>query len=244
MRQTNCARTTKKTACYSQSNESEIKCDLTRKGPLLKNNKQPSVESDKKGTVPEKQIVSFHKKRTAPNQTNCCITSQESDRSLKNKLLYHLTRKGPLLKNKLNHLTRKGPLLKKKTKTPIKSCLNRSQNASGSQEPCHNIWHGFATRDSYRREFCITPSVVKQCLKKILRHFAYCPRDPTRSVQWVMIQDKPGRVLRSVVLDHSWTPLNQRPSDSRNCCGAREEPQKPCWEILFSSTLFFSMETS
>ena len=52
------------------------------------------------------------------------------------------------------------------------------------------------------------------------------------------------RVLRSFVLDHSWTPFNQRPSDSRNCCRTREEPLKPCQEIIFSSTLFFLMETN
>ena len=63
----------------------------------------------------------------------------------------------------------------------------------------------------------MNPSVGKQCFKKIFKHFSYCPGDSTRSAQWVMIQDKPGRVLRSFVLDHSWTPFNQRPSDSRNC---------------------------
>ena len=106
------------------------------------------------------------------------------------------------------------------------------------------MWHGFATRDSHRRGFCITPSVVKQCFKRIFKHFSYCPGDATRSVQWVMIQDKPGRVLRSFVLDHSWTPFNQRLFDSRNCCRTREEPLKPCQEIIFSGTLFFSMETN
>ena len=141
--------------------------------------------------------------------------------------LCHLTRKGPLLKNKLCHLTRKGPLLET-DQGPNQNCRNRSQNASGSLEPCHNMWHGFATRDSYRRGFCITPSVVKQCSKRIFKHFSYFPGDSTSSVQWVMIQDKPGRVLRSCVLDHSWTPFNQRPSDSRNCCRTREEPLKPC----------------
>ena len=58
---------------------------------------------------------------------------------------------------------------------------------------------------------------------------------------WVMIQDKPGRTLRSFVLDHSWTPFNQRPSDSRNCCRTCEEPLKPCQGIIFSNTLFFSI---
>ena len=101
------------------------------------------------------------------------------------------------------------------------------------------MWHGFATRDSYRRSH---QSVVKQCFKRMLKHFAYCPGDSTCSVQWVMIQDKPGLVLRSFVLDHSWTPFNQRPCDSRNRCRALEEPLKPCQEIIFSSTLFFSME--
>ena len=138
-------------------------------------------------------------------------------------------------------LTRKGPLKAKDTK---QNCCNRSQNASGSLEPCHNMWHGFATRDSYRRGFCITPSVVKQCFERIFNHFSYCPGDSTRYVQWVMIQDKPGRVLRRFVLDHSWTPFNQKPSVSRNCCRTREEPLKPCQEIIFSSTLFYSMETN
>ena len=95
------------------------------------------------------------------------------------------------------------------------------------------MWLGFATRDSDRRGFCISPSVVKQSCKRIFKHFSYCLGDSTRSGQWVMIQDKPGRVLRSFVLDHSWTPINQRPSDSRNCCRTREEPLKPCQEIIF-----------
>ena len=91
---------------------------------------------------------------------------------------------------------------------------------------------------------CISPSAAKQCFKRIFKHFSCCPGDSTRSVQWVMIQDKPGRVLWSFVLDHSWTPFNQRPSDSRNCCRTREEPLKPCQEIIFSSMLFFFlMET-
>ena len=119
----------------------------------------------------------------------------------------HSHKKGRLLKNKLCHLTRKGPLLET-DKDPNQNCRNRSQNASGSLELCHNMWHGFATRDSYRRGFCITPSVVKQCSKGYSNIFSYCPGDSTSSVQWVMIQDKPGRVLRSFVLDHSWTPFN------------------------------------
>ena len=77
-------------------------------------------------------------------------------------------------------------------------------------------------------------------LKRILKHFSCCPGDSTRSVQWEMIQDQPGRVLWSFVLDHSWTPFNQRPSDSRNCC----RTLKPCQKIIFSSTLFFLMETN
>ena len=156
--------------------------------------------------------MSSHKKGIAPSQTDCCVISQERDCSLK------------------------------QTKDPNQNCRNRSQNGSGSlEEACHNMWHGFATRDSYRRVFYITPIVVKQCFKRINKKFSYCFGDLTRSVQWVMIQDKPGRVLRSFVLDHSWTPFNQRPSDSRNCCRTREEPLKPCQEIMFSSTLFFSM---
>ena len=136
------------------------------------------------------------------------------------------------------------PQKKKTDKDTNLNCRDRSQNASGSLEPCQNMWHGFATRDSYRKRFCITPSEVKQCFKRIFKHFSYCLGDSTRSVQMVMIQEKPSRVLRSFVLDQSWTPFNQRPSDSRKCCRTREEPLKPCHEIIFSSTLFFSMETN
>ena len=131
-------------------------------------------------------------------ERDCCVISQERDRTLRNKLLCHLTRKGPLLE--------------KTTKDPNQNCRNRTQNASGSLEPCHNMRHGFATRDSYHRRFCITSSAVTQCFKRMLKHVAYCPGDSTRSVQWVMNQDKPGRVLRSFVLDHSWTPFHQRTS--------------------------------
>ena len=173
--------------------------------------------------------MSSHKKGTAPSQTDCCVISQERDRSLKKQTVVSSHKKGTAPET---------------DKDPKQNCRNRSQNASGSLEPCHNMWHGFATRDSYRRVFCITPGVVKQCFKRIFKHFYYCPGDSTRSVQWVMIQDKPGRILRSFVLDHSWTPFNQRPSDSRNCCRTREEPLKPCQEIIFSSTLFFLMETN
>ena len=81
-------------------------------------------------------------------------------------------------------------------------------------------------------------------LKGYSNIFSYCPGDSIRSVQWGMIQDKLGRVLRGFVLDHSWTPFNQRPSDSRNCCRTREEPLKPHQKIIFSSTLFFMMETN
>ena len=140
--------------------------------------------------------MSSHKTGTAPSQAGCCVISQERDRSLKRKSCCVISQ-------------RKGLLLKT-DKDPNKNCRNRSQHASGSLEPCHNMWRGFATRDSYRRGFCITPSVVKQCFERIFKHFSYCPGDSTRPVQWVMIQDKPGRVLRSFVLDHSWTPFNQR----------------------------------
>ena len=176
--------------------------------------------------------MSSHMTGTAPSQADCCVISQERDRSLKRKSCCVISQ-------------RKGLLLKTE-KDPNQNCRNRSQNASGSLDLCHNMWHGFATRDSHRRGggFCITPSVVKQCFDRILKHFSYCHGDSTRSVQLVMIQDKPGRVLRSFVLDHSWTPFNQRPSDSRHCCRSREEPLKLCQEIISCSTLFSSMETN
>ena len=211
-------------SCNEASEEHQLGSDETNK-TVRAQQRQHAMHSPRK----VEPIVSSHKKGSAPEKTR--------------KLLSDLTRKGPFLKNKLCHLTRKGPLLKT-DKDPNQNRRNRSQNASGSLEPCHNMWHGFATRDSYRREFCTTPSVVQQCSKRIFKHFSYCPGDSTSSVQWVMIQDKPGRVLRSSVLDHSWTPFNQRPSDSRNCCRTREEPLKPCQEIVFSSTLFFSLETN
>ena len=73
-------------------------CYLTRKGPLLE--KISKHLSDLTGTGPflKKQIMSSHKKRTVPSQTDCCVISQERNRPLKNKLSCHLTRKGLLLK--------------------------------------------------------------------------------------------------------------------------------------------------
>ena len=69
------------------------------------------------------------------SETNCVI-SQERGRSKPNRLLGHPTRKGLFLKT---------------NKNANQNCRNRTQNASGSLEPCHNMWHGFTTRDSYRR---------------------------------------------------------------------------------------------
>ena len=146
------------------------------------------------------------------------------------------------------HLTRKGPLLKKtnccvisqerecslnQTKTPIKSVATDHKMRV-------DLWNLVTTGGMALRleiliagRFCITPKRGQAVLQRIFKHFSYCPGDSTRSVQWVMIQDKQGRVLRSSVLDHSWTPFNQRPSDSRNRCRTREEPLKPCQEIVF-----------
>ena len=80
--------------------------------------------------------MSSHKKGTAPSQTDCCVISQERDRSLKKQTVVSSHKKGTApsqtdccvisqerdrsLKNKLLcHLTRKGLLLKQ-TKTPNK----------------------------------------------------------------------------------------------------------------------------
>ena len=168
---------------------------------------------------------SSHKKGTAPEKTS-------------SKHLSDLTRKGLFLKKKLCHLTRKGLLLKNKQRpqSKLSQQITKCEWISGTLSQ-HVAW--LCGSRFLSQGFCITPSVVKQCFKRIFEHFSYCPGDPTRSVQWVMIQDKPGRVLWSFVLDHSWTSFNQRPSDSRNCCRTREEPLKPCQEIIFSSTLFF-----
>ena len=132
----------------------------------------------------------------------------------------------------------------KQTKTPIKIVATDHKMRVDLWTSVTTCGMALRLEILIARGFCITPSVVKQCFERIFKHFSYCPGDSTRSVQWVMIQDKPGRVLRSFVLDHSWTPCNQRPSGSRNCCRSREEPLKPCQEIISSSTLFFSMETN
>ena len=156
--------------------------------------------------------MSSHKKGTDPSQTDCCVVSQERDRSLK------------------------------QTKTP-------TQIVATDLKMRVDLWTLVTTCGmTLRLEILIaggsvSPQACSSCASKNIQTFFYCPGDSTRSVQWVMIQDKQGRVLRSSVLDHSWTPFNQRPSDSRNCCRTREEPLKPCQEIIFSSTLFFSMET-
>ena len=117
------------------------------------------------------------------------------------------------------HLTRKRPLLKNKQRHQSKL----------SQQITKCVWISGT----------LSQHVAWLCDSRISSHLSYCPGDSTRSVLWVMIQDKPGRVLRSFVLDHSWTSFNQRPSDSRNCCRARVEPLNPCQEIIFSSTLLF-----
>ena len=87
-----------------------------------------------------------------------------------------------------------------------------------------------------------TPSVVKQCFARIFTHSTYCLGDSTHSVQWVVVQDKPGRVLGSFVLDHLWTLFNQRPSDSRNGCRAREQPVKALSRNLFQQHVVLSGE--
>ena len=132
----------------------------------------------------------------------------------------------------------------KQTKTPIKIVATDHKMRV-------DLWNFVTTCGmALRLEILIAGGSVSlqawssSALKGYSNIFSYCPGDSTSSVQWVMIQDKPGRVLRSFVLDHSWTPFNQRPSDSRNCCRTRDEPLKPCQEIVFSSTLFFSMETN
>ena len=134
------------------------------------------MSSHKKGTAPgKKKQTSFrsHRNGTVPEKTN--VISQERDCSKPNRLLCHLTRKGPLLK-KTNCcvISQERDCLSNRQR-PKQNCRNRSQNASGSLEPCHNMWHGFATRDSDRRVFCISPSVVKQCFKKDIQTFFLLP---------------------------------------------------------------------
>ena len=92
---------------------------------------KPLVSSHKKGTAPEKTtsklLSDLTRKRPFLKKTNCVI-SEERDRSKPNRLLCHFTRKGPLLQ--------------KTNKDPNQNCRNRSQNASGSLEPCHSMWRG------------------------------------------------------------------------------------------------------
>ena len=84
--------------------EGETILSSHKKGTAPGKNEQTSVRSHRNGTVPE-NTMSSHKKGTAPKL---------------NRLLCHLTRKGPLLKNRLLcHLTREGLLLKQ-IKTPNK----------------------------------------------------------------------------------------------------------------------------
>ena len=134
--------------------ESETILSSHKKGAAPGKNKQTSVRSHRNGTVPEK-TMSSHKKGTAPNQTDCRVISQERDRSLKNKLLCHLTRKGLLLKQT-------------KTPTKLSQQITKCEWISGTLS---QHVHGFATRDSDRRVFCISPSVVKHCFKRIFKHF-------------------------------------------------------------------------
>ena len=173
-----------------------------------------------------KPIVSSHKKGTAPDKQ--MYISQEKDRSKPNRLLCHLTRKGPLLQNKQRPQS--------KLSQQITKCVWISGTLSQ-----HVAW--LCDSRFLSQGILYHRKRGQAVLQKDIQTFSYCPGDSTRSVQWVMIQDKPGRVLRSFVLDHSWTPFNKRPSDSRNCCRARVEPPNPRQEIIFSST-FFSMETN
>ena len=171
----------------STDQESETILSSHKEGTAPGKNKQTSVRSHRDGTVPAKNNV----------------ISQERDCSKSNRLLCHLTRKGPLLKKQTVVSSHKKGTASQTDKDPNKIVATDHKITGGSLEPCHNMWHGFATRDSDRRGLCISPSVVKQCFKRIFKHFSYCPGDSTHSVQWVIIQDKPGRVLRSFVLDHS-----------------------------------------
>ena len=118
MRQTKTVRAQQNT-CNAQTRKVKQFCHLTRKGPLLEKISKHLSDLTGMGPFLKKQMSSL-KKGTAPNQTDCCVISQERDCFLNRQ-------------------------------RPKQNCRNRSQNASGSLEPCHNMWHGFATRDSDRR---------------------------------------------------------------------------------------------
>ena len=171
------------------------------------------------------------------------VISQERDCSKPNRLLCHLTRKGPLLKKQT-------VVSSHKRGTASQTDKDHNKIVATDHKMRVDLWNLVTTCGmALRLEILIaggtvSPQAWSSSAKKENKHFSYCPGDSTHSVQWVIIQDKPGRVLRSFVLDHSWTRFNQRPSVSRNCCRTREEPLKPCQETFFCSTLFFLMETN
>ena len=82
MRHTKTVRAQQNT-CNAQSKEGETILSSHKKGTAPEKNKQTSVRSHRNGTVPEKTI---------------CVILQERDCSKPNRLLCHLTRKEPLLK--------------------------------------------------------------------------------------------------------------------------------------------------
>ena len=149
---------------------------------------KPIVSSHKKATAPEKttskHLSDLTRKRPLLKKTNCCVISQERECSLKT------------------------------DKDPNQNCpqqITKCEWISGtlSQQVAWLCDSRFLSQGVLYH-----PKRGQAVLQRIFKHFSYCPGDSTRSVQWVMIQDKQGRVLRSSVLDHSWTPFNQRPSDS------------------------------
>ena len=73
--------------------EGETILSSHKEGTAPGKNKQTSVRSHENGTIPEK-IMSSHKKGTAPNQTDCCVISQERDRSLKKQTVVSSHKKG------------------------------------------------------------------------------------------------------------------------------------------------------
>ena len=156
MRQTkNCAHTT--STCKAQTRKVKPFCHLTRKGTAPgKKTSNTSVRSHRDGTVLVKNNV----------------ISQERDCSKSNRLLCHLTRKGPLLKNKLLcHLTRKGLLLKQ-IKTPAKMSQQITKYGWISGTLSQHVAWPLRLEILIAGGLCISPSVVKQCLKRdILTYF-------------------------------------------------------------------------
>ena len=120
-------------------------------------------------------ILSSHKKGTAPGKNKQTSVRSHRNGTVPEKQIMSSHKKGTAPNQTDCCVISQERDCSLNRQRPAQNCCNRSQNASGSLEPCHNMWHGLATRDSFRRGFCISPSVVKQCFKKDIQTFFLLP---------------------------------------------------------------------